>query len=211
MRLPSTLGLAVMLAYLCVSPVGAVPYTALNGETYELETWVGAGANEAVMVVDFNQGGGDVFAFGYRWDGAATGEQMGEDIAAATPLAFTSSGTGGGYFVTAIDYLTHSGTQNPNAPWIPWWGYWQAQPLTPGDLIQWGPYDWNVVPGTYAIAHEGFYAWFLSQESIFLFDQLTPPAQPALAGGEGEIPEPTCLMLLAAGVAGLVARRRRRR
>lgn len=44
-----------------------------NGYTLDqivVENWSGAGANRAVMVVDF--GGGDSFNFGYRWDNGQT-------------------------------------------------------------------------------------------------------------------------------------------
>jgi len=43
----------------------------------DIEYWVGDGANEAALVIDWNGGGAPVsLAWGFRWDGAATGQDM---------------------------------------------------------------------------------------------------------------------------------------
>ena len=48
----------------------------------DLVIWAGTGSNEAAMVVDWRDGQ-PALAWGYRWDGAATGEDMFRAIAAA--------------------------------------------------------------------------------------------------------------------------------
>lgn len=48
----------------------------------DIETWVGSGPNEAALVVDWNDGD-EPLAWGYRWDGDATGTDMFEAIASA--------------------------------------------------------------------------------------------------------------------------------
>ena len=43
----------------------------------EIEFWVGSGANQAALVLDWNDGKGDEsLAWGFRWDGSATGADM---------------------------------------------------------------------------------------------------------------------------------------
>jgi hypothetical protein len=48
----------------------------------DIDFWVGSGSNEAALVVDWNDGIDPVsLAWGYRWDGSATGQDMLSDIA----------------------------------------------------------------------------------------------------------------------------------
>ncbi|MBL7223904.1 MAG: PEP-CTERM sorting domain-containing protein [Candidatus Brocadiae bacterium] len=212
MRALSTLGLAVMLACLCVSPVGAVPYTALNGETYELDYWAGSGANEAVIVVDFNQGPSDVYAFGYRWDGVADG---GKALTAIVAEGALDAGlvvynwplpTDEKLFVTSFTYAGVTLDNTVTSPFSPSWAYWVDDVAGPGELVEWA-YS-AVGMSDHVLQHGGAEGFVYSYD---LYPNIvTSPRQPP-AAGQGEIPEPTCLMLLAAGVAGLVARRRRRR
>lgn len=56
--------------------------------------WVGEGDNEAMLVVDWYDGKGSTLAWGYRWNGTATGSDMVTAIAAADPR-FTFMGGGG--------------------------------------------------------------------------------------------------------------------
>ncbi len=58
----------------------------------DIENWVGSGPNSAALVIDWNDGlnyggatGDQSLAWGYRWSGAATGEQMFEAIVSADP------------------------------------------------------------------------------------------------------------------------------
>ncbi len=54
-----------------------------------VQDWTGSGTNEAAMEIDWNQGTpGDAMLWGYRWNGAATGEQMLEAIVAGDPRLF---------------------------------------------------------------------------------------------------------------------------
>lgn len=72
------------LKVFCVLTILAVGGFAFGGiETFDgvdvdVEYWTGSGANEALLVVDWNETGNDAvgFAFGFRWDGAATGRDM---------------------------------------------------------------------------------------------------------------------------------------
>lgn len=64
----------------------------------DIQYWVGSGANEAAFVVDWNAGPApQSLVWGYRWDGAATGEDMLTAIVTADPNLYVKvSGFGGG-------------------------------------------------------------------------------------------------------------------
>ncbi len=56
--------------------VGCTPGNAAFSQG-DVEFWVGQGASRAVLVIDWDTGPDPVsLAWGYRWDGAATGEDM---------------------------------------------------------------------------------------------------------------------------------------
>ena len=79
--------------------------------------WIGTGSNQAMLVVDFNDGNTDeCYAWGYRFEGTKTGEDMLSDIAAAD-TSFIIDITGG--FLNSISYQGHEGL--PGAP-----DYWMT-------------------------------------------------------------------------------------
>lgn len=79
--------------------------------------WVGTGSNQAMLVVDFNDSSTtECYAWGYRFDGTKTGEEMLNDIAAAD-TNFVIDISGG--FLNSISYKEHSGL--PGAP-----DYWMT-------------------------------------------------------------------------------------
>lgn len=80
----------------------------------DITNWVGTGANESALVIDW-QDGGDALAWGYRWDGSATGLDMLTAIETADPqlvLYFGDTdpintggdGTGGAGSIYGIGY-----------------------------------------------------------------------------------------------------------
>jgi len=60
----------------------------------DIDFWVGAGANRAAFVVDWVEDDLDLpaLAWGYRWDGAATGRDMLQAIVAGDPRLFVKLG-----------------------------------------------------------------------------------------------------------------------
>ena len=102
--------------------------------------WVGTGANEAVMAVNWAD---TALAWGYRWNGTATVADMMADIAAADPR-FSYVGEG---FITDINYIdTAAGMTTPLG--ITPGYYWSStnngvmdmgmsQPLSNGDFEKW--------------------------------------------------------------------------
>ena len=64
----------------------------------DIEYWVGAGANRAALVIDWNDGTEpQSLAWGFRWDGAATGEDMLLAIAEDDPRLFARVGVVGSF------------------------------------------------------------------------------------------------------------------
>ncbi|MBN1513631.1 MAG: PEP-CTERM sorting domain-containing protein [Phycisphaerae bacterium] len=66
----------------------------------DIEYWIGSGSNEAAFVVDWNDGvNPESLAWGYRWDGTATGEDMLMDIVTTDPGLYAKISEPGGYGV----------------------------------------------------------------------------------------------------------------
>ena len=115
--------------------------------------WVGEGTNEAVMAVNWAD---TALAWGYRWNGTATVEDMMNHIAAADPR-FSFSGTG---YISDINYIdTAAGMTTPlGITSGNWWGstnngfmdMGMTQTLSNGDLEKWAdPAAGVVVDSTY--------------------------------------------------------------
>lgn len=82
-----TLALASLLVVSSVVTVRATSFS-------DIQNWVGSGANEAAMVVDWKDGKTDQsMVWGYRWDGTATGLNMFLSIVAADPNLYAHAGT----------------------------------------------------------------------------------------------------------------------
>jgi hypothetical protein len=60
----------------------------------DVQFWVGAGANEAALVIDWRDGKtAESLLWGYRWDGTATGLDMLEAVVTTDPRLFAHLGT----------------------------------------------------------------------------------------------------------------------
>ena len=128
---------------------------ALVGSLDNIDYWVGAGANRAALVVQWNDGLTPVsVAWGYRWDGTATGLDMLRAIAGSTrvedPAGETvgaASGADGrlnlglveysfGLSVLSLEYSPSAGATRTQSDWYS--GYWQY--LIRGGKFEY--YDW---------------------------------------------------------------------
>ncbi|MGC8861299.1 MAG: hypothetical protein ACP5R5_00840 [Armatimonadota bacterium] len=102
----------------------SVPAGALTFDQVLIESWCGTGSNQAVLVVDF---GPASFAFGYRFDGPATGWDMLSTTADQTDLDITVDMTWGSPFITGISYHGYSGYyDSQNWQTSNWWEYWTS-------------------------------------------------------------------------------------
>lgn len=94
----------------------------------DIVLWAGSGTNRAGLVIDFNDGTTvHSFAWGYRWNGAATGEDMlraVEDLDSA--LSATIFGSAWGNYLDSLSYLGHSGGTWPQG----YWSYWSGSGLS---------------------------------------------------------------------------------
>ena len=60
----------------------------------DVQFWVGSGANQAALVIDWNDGKtAESLLWGYRWDGIATGTDMLVAVTSADPQLFAHLGT----------------------------------------------------------------------------------------------------------------------
>ncbi len=58
----------------------------------DLTFWTGTGANRAALVIDWNDGAEPKsLAWGFRWDGVATGEDMFRAVVTSDPLLFSKA------------------------------------------------------------------------------------------------------------------------
>ena len=92
---------------------GSLAMGAVIATSDDLDFVVGSGSNLSVLVIDFNDGAAqESFAWGYRWDGSATGQDLLEAIEGAdSNLSFNSTS-----FVTEVNYFdgttSHSGVSD---------------------------------------------------------------------------------------------------
>jgi len=190
-------------------------YYDFNGFGVDVEDWVGSGANETILVVDWNKldqeaNGQDIVseshAFGFRWDDEAYESDM---LTAFNDAGILVVETGyGGAFVNNISYWdaedneVHShiesgswnlaSTSDPSAEWGTW-----------GD----SEWDFNTAGITEELLADG---QFEGINAIMFYGTL-----PAYADNQLDIPTvsavpaPAAVWLLGSGLLGLIGIRRR--
>ena len=179
MSLRNLICLIVVLA-ITSSAVIATPVN-FGGTWVEVDYWAGTGSNEAIVVVDFAASGGDSSAFGFKWDGIATGYDALVAIDAAGTLDFEATSYGDmGYFIDNFYYNSESGNESY---------YWQY--FTSSDGSTWAS-SW-VGMSDRTLTNGDWDGWYNG------FDPGVSPTTP--------IPEPTTIVLL--GLGGLLVRRHR--
>jgi len=181
--------------------------TSLN----EIDYWVGTGANEAALIVDFNDGKStEAWAWGYRWDGSANGGDMILAIAAIDPkMSIVNGGAPSSVFVTEISYDGSVGLQSGISDFFSGadlsWGYYNVSSTSDAVANNW------TVPNFGAsdrILSDGSWdAWSFGEYDPITFDHTAPPDTGAAAAAP--VPEPAVFPLVFSVVAGLTAVRRR--
>jgi len=182
----------------------------------DIKYWVGSGTNQAGLVIDWRDGQITTsYAWGYRWNGTATGEDMlkaiagaiGSSVYPATPGAASSDGNGDpsltlyiqsfsfGDSVYQLDYASHSvGGFDPDSA-----GYWSYY-ITDGSSAL--PSTWNssnVGMGARTLSNNSWDGWSWAADFVD-----TPPGTPIAA-----VPEPATLTLFILSGLGIVLNRRR--
>lgn len=177
---------AVIIAVIAL----ACTASALTFDNIDIEAWVGTGASSAVCVVDF---GANSYAFGYRFDGAATGFDMLQAIAAGTALDLGYTDWGWGYSIDRLAYGPDAHEFDINNPDTSnWWEYW-----TSTDGANWS--SSNVGVGGRTLTDNSWDGWTWS------------PAWPGVGAAPNvpTVPEPGSIAALAAGLGTFLIRRKR--
>lgn len=187
---------------LFVLALGATLPTLSSAFTFDdIRFWVGTGSNRAAFVVDFRDGKHpESFAWGFRWDGAATGKTMMDAIDSADALyeadvVFSSFG----YYVDAMRYLpTDSGWVHSGGSWpAGYFSYWlRSSDAEPWQYATTGLADRALSDGSW----DGW-AWVPNVPGT---DAL-PPSTPVAA-----VPEPSMIAALTIGLGAFWRRRRAR-
>ncbi|MDF3130521.1 PEP-CTERM sorting domain-containing protein [Kiritimatiellaeota bacterium B1221] len=162
----------------------------------DITNWVGSGANQAGFVIDFNDGTtNQSYAWGFRWDGSQTGEDMFQAIVAADPnLTATASNSGFGFYVSSITYNDevdlHTSDLGANGGTADeWWTYYTA------DGSSTLPAAWTASAtgaDTRTLANNSWDGWSATVDNAW---PGSTPDSPLNA-----VPEPSAIVLLLAGV-----------
>ncbi len=202
----------LILTVFCAAAAFAAPYyfESASGQNawIEVDAWAGSGANESILVVDWNVYSGpyqtESHAFGFRWDGTAYVSDMLDTLHNAS--VFTVSSGYGGAFLEDIVY--NDGVDNhTHADQI---GSWNLA-STDDPYAQWGAMsgDWSML-GEWEANGAGYNQELLADgqlEGINAIDWF---------GGNPNayyldvpiVPEPATLALL--GLGGLLLRRKQK-
>lgn len=147
------------LRRLTLAALAILPSMASAAPFDEVQFWVGSGANQAGLVIDWNDGQApESLLWGYRWDGPATGLDMLEAVVSADPRLFAHLGTySWGTAVLGVGYDVNPGG-----------GFAVSPPLTfaeGGLAVDTDPNDARVAADGADHWHEGwnngFWAYYL--------------------------------------------------
>lgn len=167
------------IAVLMVLPFASLQAQTLVNSFDDIQFWVGTGSKRAALVLQWNDGLNPVsLAWGYRWDGEATGIDMLKAIAGSTQIQDPAGGDLGAYSgadsrltlkliqysfgqsLLSVDFLPVSGAQRTRSDWFS--GYWEY-------LIRGGSFEYtnwgDTEPSLYDAPGSPLYAqgvWFSS-------------------------------------------------
>lgn len=167
----------------------------------EIVFWVGSGENQAALVIDWNDGiEPQSLAWGFRWDGVASGYDMFNAVAAADPaLTLSLLSFGEGFAVDGISYssawLQHD--EQSEGFTTGFWSYWLADGME--ELPSEG--QWSGASTGFEqreLSNNSWDGWSWSSDTVSWLS--TPPIAPVAA----PIPEPSYLPLLVLAGSGWI-------
>ncbi|MBN8690986.1 MAG: PEP-CTERM sorting domain-containing protein [Armatimonadetes bacterium] len=161
----------------------------------DLQVWAGSGSNRAMIVIDFADGQTtSSFAWGYRWNGTATGEDALRAIVNIDPLLTASYDDFGsfGFAVNTITYGSRTGAYDVNSG--RYWSYWNS----PTTNLNWSFASTGM--SSRQLLDGNIDGWSFSAPNW----NASAPSNPIAA-----VPEPMTLLGLAIGLATLRKARRR--
>jgi hypothetical protein len=201
----------VLLALLVALPTAAGAFTFAD-----IQFWVGSGSNQAGLVIDWYDGKDPVsLAWGFRWDGVATGRTMLDAIKAADPRLFENYVGptvvfGLGYDLDGDGFVYVPGgsetgqAADPDDHYQEGWmiaGYWSYW-VKPSDT---DPWTWSLVGIADRILTDGCWdGWKFAPAPTWDSGE---PSEPVAA----VVPEPSSLFVISSAIltmGGLVFRRR---
>ncbi len=192
MKLHGTRALAIALLTSCSWAWAAAPASALSFLDVATEGTVGdpGGANQAMIVIDWDSGVSASHAWLFRWDGSARFADAYDAILAAEAGAFSWSQAA---FVQFVHFSDGDGDDHlTGAP--SWLSFWSSSDGESWSITNLGVYDEPLVDGGWAGANAN------------LPSGTWPGSAPAVP-----VPEPGSGLLVALGLGGLTARARCRR
>ena len=211
--------------------VGSTASATVIATTADLDFVVGKGSNLSALIFDFNQGPESSFAWGYRYDGSASGQDLLAAVSAADPNLSIDSTS----FVTSVQYFNGTTTFSADADFGAGsvsWGYYLAGGFAGDDMLNNGAMDTPTpilgggveLPSVFTISPSGasadsfgdsgrlledgsWDAWSFGPFDPDTFAHQTPPTASPLAATA--VPEPSVTGILALSCL-LVGLRRRR-
>ena len=196
--------MSLLVVMSLASAVWATPYE-FNGALVEVDAWLGEGANETILVIDWNRldhGASTVsesHAFGYRWEGQKTELEMLQDFDAAGIFSIVMETAPIGSYLgniifndgTEVHSHIESGSWNSGCTTNPYarWGTWGD---TEWDFDMIGMSEKNLIDGRFEGINAVMYYGTIPEGCDAEF-QLNIPL----------LPEPATLILLVCGLMGL--------
>jgi hypothetical protein len=170
----------------------------LPGGYLDVEYFAGSGANTAYFAVDFAGNGGDTFAFGYQWDGAATAADALLAISASPGGLVMGTTDFGGSLGLGLDRFAYLLNDHEQFWSVDDQRYWKqfVGTYALGD-VTWAVSDFGI--SGQPLTDGGFNGYLVD-----LWDSSLVPRLPVA------VPEPSALVLLLIGAGFCLWRVRRR-